>query len=203
MQEASRRLRTQPGAVSPPVCADGFIARSGTYAGFLSGPPLVDSPDDEEPLAGLDEAEPPGTPGESLRRVGLGDLAGELVAFGAERPDLGSALLERRLRVEIALERPVVEEPHDEDRRDCEPAHERRPATDRAARSLARGPGRHGLRPFVGAHAAPASKGLRVRELDHVRAAGKVYRRPSGQHDEIALVDQAGLSAHVKRGRPE
>ena len=84
MLSASRRLRTQPGAVSPVACGDGFIARSGTCAGFLSRTPLVDSFDDEEPLAGLDEAEPPGTPGERLRRVGLGDLAGELVALGAK-----------------------------------------------------------------------------------------------------------------------
>ena len=92
MLDASGRLRTQPGAVSAVACGDRIVAGNGTILACL---PFVDSLDDEEPLAGFHEAEAPCAPRERLRRVGLGDLPGELVALGAQRPYLGRSFLER------------------------------------------------------------------------------------------------------------
>ena len=94
---------------------------------------------------------------------------------------LGGAGAERVLRVEIRMDRPVVEEPEQHDDAEREPA--RKPAASPGAK--------HGAR-FLRrpCRATP----LRDVDLDQVRRAGDVHGRARRDHHPVTGVDEAGVA---------
>src|SRR5688572_24890998 len=72
--------------------------------------PFLDALDDEEPLAGQDEAHPPRFPREGLDRCGALEPRLQPASLLAQQLHLGRAVVQRRPRLEVARERLVVEE---------------------------------------------------------------------------------------------
>ncbi len=134
--------------------------------------PRGDALDDEQPLAGLHEPEPPRFSNELVTGAGARDSTLESRALGFQRPDVGPAALELVLRVEIRVCRLPVEE-----RDENEPSDREQPDPTEA----------HASR-FGGAPGIPTR--LRDVDLDHVRRAGQVDRRARGEDDAVAGVDR-------------
>jgi len=84
--------------------------------------PCLDSLDDEEPFAGLDQSEPPRLPHERSVARGIGELALQLPSLVAKALELRRALGERVTRIDVGVQRPVVEEADEAERTDTKPA---------------------------------------------------------------------------------
>src|SRR5437773_2003747 len=84
--------------------------------------PGLDPLDDEETLPGLDESKPARLPHERRVARRIGELALQLPLLRAEALDLARALDERMARVDVRMQRPVVEKSDEAERADAEPA---------------------------------------------------------------------------------
>src|SRR5207237_543180 len=139
------------------------IARQGTVGAAPGADPLHD----EEPLARLDEREPPGLERERGRARRRRDALLELVLLGLEPVDLPTAAHERVPRVHVCPERPEVEERDQDESADRQPAEEdaRSWCTPPARRGPLRHPGR--VR-SAAAGSSPGTGALDRVDLDHV-----------------------------------
>ena len=147
---------------------------------------IRDALDDEQPLAGLDEPSRRASRRSAARSSTRASRCSSARALGAAsrapRPARRRASL---ARLEVARQRPVVEEAASEHERAERRARSRRAAAARpmprsAHRAMpARSPPRH----------APAALG--DVDLDHVRRARDVDRRAGGEHDAVARLDDA------------
>jgi hypothetical protein len=84
--------------------------------------PCLDALDDEEALSRFDESEPARFPYERRVARGIGELALQLPLLRAEALNLAGALDERVARVDVRMQRPVIEEPHEAKCPHAEPA---------------------------------------------------------------------------------
>src|SRR6266516_371602 len=119
--------------------------------------PRPDPLDDEEPLARLDQPEPPGLPHERGVSRGVGELALELPPLVAQVSDLGSALDERMSRVDVRVQGAVVEKTDETERPDPEPASDEDGAARTTAPPLLRWSG-HGPSMFARTTRGPARR---------------------------------------------
>src|SRR5438874_1088012 len=93
-----------------------------TAHGILPAPPLRDVLDDEEVLAGTDVSEQPHLRSERGRRRRLTELPLESRLLAVQLRELGEPLRTLPARVEVVVQRPVVEEPDEDENSDREPA---------------------------------------------------------------------------------
>ena len=119
--------------------------------------PRSDPLDDEQTLAGLDQAEPPCLSHECRVTRGAGQPALELPPLVAEAPDLGGALDERMPRVDVCAKRAVVKKTDEAKRSDPEPAADEDGAARATAPPLLRWSG-HGPSMFARATRGPARR---------------------------------------------
>ena len=101
--------------------------------GRVTALPGGDALDDEEPLAGLDVADPPRLAGESGVAPRALEPALEACLLGAERHDLRAPRAELAPRLQVARDRPVVEERHHDEDGDREQDAEAAPLAARLA----------------------------------------------------------------------
>src|SRR5262245_54231680 len=88
---------------------------------ILPAPPLLDVLHDEEVLAGTDVAEEPLLGRQRRRRRRLPELPLEGRLLALELLDLREPLGTLRARREVVMQRPVVEEPHEDENGDRDP----------------------------------------------------------------------------------
>jgi len=117
--------------------------------------PRLDPLDDEEALARLDQPEPPRLADKRRVARGVGELPFKLPLLVAEAPDFAGALHKRVTRVDVCVQRPVVEKPDEAERPDAEPASDEDGAPRTTAPPFVRWCG-HGQSVFVRAARGPA-----------------------------------------------